>query len=92
MHSTALKFPVAVPPRQTPTSVIRVLRRPRPEPRRMSGPALNRPQSRWTVVAAVVLAVALHIGPVAIVEMKLDPPPVEITQAVKSNPIPATAD
>ena len=92
MHTTALKFPVTVPPWQKPMSVIRVLRRPRPEPRRVSGPALNRPQSKWTVLLAVVLAVLLHIAPVAIVEMKLNTPPVEITQAVKNNPIPTTAD
>ena len=92
MHTTALKFPVTVPPWQKPTSVIRVVRRPRPELGRVSGPALNRPQSKWTVLVAVVLAVILHLAPVAIVEMKLDRPPVEITQAVENNPIPTAAD
>jgi len=87
MHTTALKLPVTVPPWHKPTSVIRVLRRRRPEPRRVAGPAMNRPQSKWTVIAAVVLAVAFHIAPVAIVEMKLETPPVEITQAEKNNPI-----
>ena len=91
MHTTALKLPVTVPALQKPPAVIRVVRWPRPEVRRVSGAALNRPQSKWTVVAAVVLAVILHIAPVAIVEMKLDRPSVEITQTLNNNPIPPSA-
>jgi hypothetical protein len=85
MHTTALKFALTVPPGEKPTSVIRVLRRPRPEPRRVSRPAMNDPQSKWTVVVAFALAVILHVAPFAIVEMKHDPP-VEVTQGVKNNP------
>ena len=92
MQTTALEFPLAVPPWQKPTSVIRVLRRPRPEPKRVPGPVLNRPQSKWTVLVAFVLAAILHVAPIAIMEMKPDTPPVEITQALKNDPIPTTVD
>jgi hypothetical protein len=91
MHTTALKLPVTVPPWQKPTSVIRVLRRPRPVPTRVSAPVMSRPESKWTVVGAIVLAVICHIVPVAIVEMKADRTPAEITQAVKNNSISTTA-
>ena len=90
MHTTTLDFPLTIPPWQKPTSVIRVLRR-RPVPTRVSAPVMNRPESKWTVIAAIVLAVICHIVPVAIVEMKADRTPAEITQAVKSNSIPTTA-
>ncbi len=90
MHTTALDFPLTVPPRQKPTPVIGVL--PKSEVRRVAGAALNRPQSRWTVVAASVLSILLHVAAVAIVEMDLDRPPAEVTQAVRNNPAPGTAD
>jgi hypothetical protein len=92
MRTTTLKSGPAVPPWQKPTAVIRVLRRPRPEPKRASGPAVDEPPSKWTVLAAVVLSVVLHIAPVAIVEMKIDAPPVEVTQALSNDPIPTTVD
>jgi hypothetical protein len=44
------------------------------------------------VLAAVVLSVALHIAPVAIVQMKMDTPPVEITQALNRDSIATTVD
>jgi len=92
MHTTALKSPLAVPPWQKPTSVIRVLRRPRPEARRMLGPALNKPQSKWTVLAAFILSLLLHVAAVAIVQVDLDRPPVEMTQAVSNKSVPTTPD
>jgi uncharacterized protein involved in exopolysaccharide biosynthesis len=36
-----------------------------------------KPQSKWTVVAALILAVALHAGAVAWVEMKQAKPTLE---------------
>ena len=90
MHTTALDFPLTVPPWQKPTSVIRVL--PKPEGKRVPAPALNKPQSKWTVVTAFVLSILLHVGAVAVVEMDLDRPPAEVTQAVSNNPVPSTAD
>lgn len=92
MHATTLKTGPAVPPWQKPTAVIRLLRRPRPKAKRVSGPAVDEPPSKWTVLAAVVLSVALHIAPVAIVQMKMDTPPVEITQALNRDSIATTVD
>ena len=88
MHTTALGFPLTPPPLHKPASFIRVLRRPRPERKRVPAPALIKPQSRWTVVAALVLAVILHVAPVVIAEMKLDTPRVETTQALSAGGIP----
>jgi hypothetical protein len=92
MHTTALAFPLTIPPWQKPTSVIRVLPRPRPKPRRVPGPAVNKPQSKWTVLVAFVLAVILHIAPVAFVEMNHDVPPVQTTHALNNHTTPPTAD
>jgi hypothetical protein len=92
MHTTALAKPQTVPPWQKPTSVIRVLPRARPESRRGPGAAVTNPQSRWTVIAAFVLAVILHVAPVAILEMKLDTPRVEITEALNKDTSATTAD
>jgi hypothetical protein len=92
MHTTALKLPLTVPPWQKPASVIRVLRRPRPEAKRVPGPALNKPQSKWTVLVAFILSVLLHVAAVAIVQVDVDRPPVEMTQAVSNKPIPTTLD
>jgi hypothetical protein len=86
MHTTALHLPLTVPPWQKPTSVIRVLPKPQPESKRVPGPALIKPQSKWTVVVAFVLSMLLHVAAVAIVEIDLSRPPVEITQADHSNP------
>jgi len=41
---------------------------------------IYKPESKWTVVAAFILAVALCIGTVAIVEMKQEQAPVEVAQ------------
>jgi hypothetical protein len=91
MHTTALPLRLTIPPWQKATSVIRVLRRPRVQPRRVSGPAVNTPQSKLTVLVAFVLAVILHVAPV-VVELKLDAPPVEITQSLNHDILPSTAN
>jgi hypothetical protein len=90
MPTTALVLPLTVPPWHKPTCVVRVL--PRSRPRRGPGPAVTRPQSKWTVLAAFVLAVILHLAPVAIVEMSLERPWVEITQAFKHDTAPRAVD
>ena len=92
MQTTALEFPVTVPPWQKPTSVIRVLRRPRLKPKRVPSAAVNKPHSKWTVLAALILAVLLHVAPVAIVEMKLEGPPLETAQAIDHNTAPTAVD
>ena len=92
MHTTALSFPLTVPPWQKPTSVIRVLRGSQRLRNRIPGPAVIKPQSKWTVLAAIVLAVSLHIAPVAIVEMKVNTLPVETTQALNRDTVSTTAD
>jgi hypothetical protein len=92
MHTTALHSPVTVPPWQKPTSVIRVLRRPRPGARRVPGPALNKPQPKWTVVAAFILSLLLHVAAVAVVQVDLDKPPVEIAQSVSNKPVLTTPE
>jgi hypothetical protein len=90
MHTTTLAFPLTVLPRQKPASAIRVL--PEPQGKRIPGPALNRPQSRWTVVAAFALSVLLHVAAIAIVEMDLDRPPADITRTVNINSTSTAAD
>ena len=92
MHTTALAFPLTVPPWHKPTSVIRVLPPSRPEPKRVPRPALNKPQSKWTVVAAFVLAVILHVAPVSIVQMNLAAPPIGTVEALDATTVPTTAD
>jgi hypothetical protein len=91
MQTTALEFPVTAP-WQKPTSVIRVVRRPRSEPKRTPGPAINKPQSKWTVLVAFVLAVVFHIAPVVIEQMSLDAQPVEFAKALTDNTVHKTVD
>jgi len=90
MHTTALDFPLTVPPWQKPASAIRVL--PKPEVKRVAGAALARPQSKWTVIAAFVLSILLHVGAVAIVQVDLDRSPAPTTQAVSGNSISIPVD
>src|ERR1043166_3006878 len=47
--------------------------------------AMFKPQSKWTVVAALILAVALHAGAVAWVEMKQAKPTLEADAPVLIN-------
>ena len=90
MHTTTLDFPLTIPPWQKPTSVIRVA--PKPQERRVAGAALPRPESKWTVIAAFVLSVLLHVAAVAIVQVDVDRPPVETTQAVSGNSVSTPVD
>jgi hypothetical protein len=41
-------------------------------------PAIYKPGSKWTVVAAFILSIALHIGAVALLEM--NKPPVAVAE------------
>ena len=88
MQTTALNFPVTVPPWKKPMSVVRVLRR-RLARKRVPGPAMIKPQSKWTVLASVVLAVILHVTPVVILQMDLEAPPVEFAQALHDDTVSA---
>ena len=54
----------------------------------MAGPALNKPQSKWTVVLAFVLAAVCHVAPVALVEMNRDVQPAEVSKAIDDNRAP----
>jgi hypothetical protein len=62
--------------------VVRISRPPagnRPHPRRVvSSATVYKSPSKWTVVAAFILAVALHAGAVMWVEMPQEKPPVEV--------------
>jgi hypothetical protein len=92
MHATALKLPPAAPPWEKPTSVIRVLRRPRPKTKRGPGAAVSKPSSKWTVLVAFILAIVLHLAPVMILEMTPDRPAVETTLALDNSTTPASVD
>jgi hypothetical protein len=41
--------------------------------------AVHKPPSKWTVVAASILAVVLHAGPVLWVELHQETPPLEVS-------------
>ena len=41
-------------------------------------PALPKPSSKWTAIAAVLVALALHVGAVIYVEFRPEEPPIEI--------------
>jgi hypothetical protein len=45
---------------------------------KVPGPAIYKPGSKWAVVAAFILSVALHIGAVALVER--DRPRIDVAQ------------
>jgi hypothetical protein len=47
--------------------------------------ATYRPGSKWTVVIAFILSIALHIGAVAIVEMQSRPSSIELAQNLDSS-------
>ena len=47
--------------------------------------AVYRPGSKWSVVIAFILSVALHIGAVAIVEMQSRQASVELARNLDSN-------
>ena len=49
--------------------------------------AVYKPSSKWTVVAAFVLAVALHVGPVLWVETQQEKPPVAVAAPALSHPM-----
>jgi hypothetical protein len=87
MQTTDITFPRTVPQWQRSPSIIRVVRPRRSARLKMSGAALYTPPAKWTALAAFVLAVALHLAPVAIMEMKLDATRVEVAHAIDDNSI-----
>ena len=44
----------------------------------MPSAAVHKPPNKWTVVAAFILAVVLHAGPVVWVEMQQETPSLEV--------------
>jgi hypothetical protein len=71
-----------------PPSVIRVVRRKRKGP----GPAIYKPLSKWTVVAAFILSIALHLAAVAIVEMNSEQPRTALNQNLDDSAPPNSVD
>ena len=53
----------------------------------MRSVAVHKPQSKWTVLAAFVLAVMLHAGAVMWVEMQQEKPPSEADAPVLIHPM-----
>jgi len=75
-------------PWKRPPSVIRVIRRKRKGP----GPAIYKPGSKWTVVAALILSIALHLAAVAIVEMNSEQPRSALSQNLDNSALPNSLD
>lgn len=75
-------------PWKKPPSVIRVTRRKRKAP----GPAIYKPSSKWTVVVAFILSIALHLAAVAIVEMNSQQPRAVLNQDLDNNALPNSFD
>ena len=71
-----------------PPSVIRVMRRKRKGP----GPAIYKPGSKWTVVAAFIVSIALHLAAVAIVEMNSEQPRAALNQNLDNSALPKSFD
>jgi len=71
-------------PWKKPPSVIRVTRR----KRKASGPAIYKPLSKWTVVLAFILSIALHLAAVAIVEINSKQPWAALNQNLDKSALP----
>jgi len=76
-------------PWKKPPSVIRVMRR---RKRKGPGPAIYKPGSKWTVVAAFILSIALHFAAVAIVEMNSEQPRAALNQNLDNGALPNSFD
>jgi hypothetical protein len=61
-------------------------------PRKTAPAAIYRPGSKWTVAVAFILAVALHIGAVALVETHSQPRSAELAQNIDGNNHTTTSD
>ena len=67
MNATQVADVILAESSSSRTPVLAVLPRPR-GPHKMPGPAIYKSGSKWAVVAAFILSIALHIGAVALVE------------------------
>jgi hypothetical protein len=87
MQTTTLKSSEATPN----AHVVRILRSParnRSQGRRVvPSAAVHKPPSKWTVVAAFILAVMLHAGAVMWVEMQQEKTPSEASAPVLIHPM-----
>ena len=75
-----IKSPPRISARKRSPTALRVVR----SAYKVPPAAIYRPGPKWTVVIAFILAVALHIGAVAIVEMQSQQPSVELAQNLDS--------
>jgi hypothetical protein len=78
MQVVDIKSPPRIRARKRSPTVLRVVHSAHTVP----PAAIYKPESKWTVVIAFVLSVALHVGAVALVEMQSRPASVELGQNV----------
>jgi hypothetical protein len=83
-----IKSPPRITSRKRKPSVIRVVH----SARRMAPAAIYRPASKWSVALAFLLAVALHVGAVALVHMHSQPRSAELAQNIDGNNHTTTSD
>jgi hypothetical protein len=76
MQIVDIKSPPRICDRKRSARVLRVVR----SAYKVPPAAIYRPESKWSVVIAFILSVALHIGALAIVEMQARRPSVEFAQ------------
>lgn len=87
MQVTDAETSMRTTPRTRAPYVIQVIR-----PKKVASPAIYKPLSKWTVVAAFILAVALHIGAVAFVGMKGEQAAVKVAQTLEGSVRPGALD
>jgi hypothetical protein len=88
MQIVDIKSPPRISPRKRSPTVLRVVR----SAYRVPPAAIYRPGSKWSVVIAFILSVALHVGAVAIVEMQARQPSVELAQNLDSSDLAKALD
>jgi hypothetical protein len=88
MQTVDIKSPPRISARKRSARVLRVVR----SAYKVPPAAIYRPGSKWSVVIAFVLSVALHIAAVAIVEMQSQQPSVELAQNINSSDVAKTLD
>lgn len=81
MQVVDIKAPPRISARKSSPPMFRVIR----SGYKVPPAAIYRPGSKWSVVIAFILSVALHIGAVAIVEMQSRQPTVELAQDLDSS-------
>jgi len=87
MQITDVETPLRTTPQTRAPYVIQVIR-----PKKVASPAMYKPLSKWTVVAAFILAVAVHIGAVAFVGMKGEQTAVKVAQTLEGSVRPGALD